>query len=93
MTAAWRHAVAKERLERDCCPACDTPLETGYGLAGGGFGPYEYCPSRRCLNPYFSKYPEHEELEEHPIDAAEAAVGLDTMKSGSSSSLPSKEEQ
>ena len=25
------------------CPACGTETEVGYGLAGGGFGPYTYC--------------------------------------------------
>lgn len=29
------------------CPKClSTNLEMGYGLAGGGMGPYSYCP--RC---------------------------------------------
>jgi hypothetical protein len=26
------------------CEECGTELETGYGFAGGGFGPYHYCP-------------------------------------------------
>lgn len=26
------------------CPKCGRPLETSYGLAGGGMGLYEYCP-------------------------------------------------
>lgn len=30
------------------CPHCFTPLETGWGLAGGGFGPYVYCPAQHC---------------------------------------------
>jgi hypothetical protein len=25
--------------------ACGVPYEAGYGLAGGGVGPYMYCPS------------------------------------------------
>jgi hypothetical protein len=30
--------------QRDRCPKClSTNLEMGYGLAGGGFGPYSYC--------------------------------------------------
>ena len=28
----------------DLCPKCSTPTEMGYGLAGGGIGPYTYCP-------------------------------------------------
>lgn len=28
------------------CPKClGTNLEMGFGLAGGGYGPYSYCPS------------------------------------------------
>lgn len=26
------------------CPTCSTTLESGFGLAGGGFGVYGYCP-------------------------------------------------
>jgi hypothetical protein len=35
------------------CPKCGTELERGYGLAGGGIGPYEYCPKDGCG--YFTK--------------------------------------
>lgn len=28
----------------DECPDCKVPLETGFGFAGGGYGPYGYCP-------------------------------------------------
>lgn len=27
------------------CPTCGAPLQTGFGLAGGGYGVYEYCAS------------------------------------------------
>lgn len=27
------------------CPECKVPAECGYGLAGGGIGPYMYCPN------------------------------------------------
>lgn len=27
------------------CIKCSVPYEFGYGLAGGGMGPYMYCPS------------------------------------------------
>ena len=34
-------------VESARCPKClSTDLEMGYGLAGGGIGPYSYCP--RC---------------------------------------------
>lgn len=26
------------------CPTCGSELEMGFGLAGGGYGPYSYCP-------------------------------------------------
>jgi len=29
---------------RNPCPKCGAELEQGYGLAGGGMGPYEFCP-------------------------------------------------
>lgn len=32
--------------QHERCPECGGRLEMGYGLAGGGFGAYEYCP--RC---------------------------------------------
>lgn len=28
----------------DDCPKCNTALEFGFGLAGGGMGTYGYCP-------------------------------------------------
>ena len=36
------------------CPKCNSPLESGYGLAGGGIGPYFYCSSDGC--DYFEKH-------------------------------------
>jgi len=30
------------------CPNCGARLETGFGLAGGGYGVYEYCASEQC---------------------------------------------
>lgn len=32
----------------DKCPHCGSTLETGFGLAGGGYGVYEYCASEAC---------------------------------------------
>lgn len=33
-------------VQSDRCPKClSTNLEMGYGLAGGGMGPYSYCPT------------------------------------------------
>ena len=29
----------------DACPKCGGELEVGYGLAGGGMGSYQYCPT------------------------------------------------
>ena len=28
----------------DECPKCKVPYEVGFGLAGGGYGAYTYCP-------------------------------------------------
>lgn len=28
----------------DDCPKCKVPYEVGFGLAGGGYGAYTYCP-------------------------------------------------
>jgi hypothetical protein len=28
----------------DFCPKCRVPAEHGFGLAGGGYGAYSYCP-------------------------------------------------
>lgn len=28
----------------DECPACKVPAETGFGMAGGGYGVYSFCP-------------------------------------------------
>ncbi len=33
-------------LER--CPKCHDTIETGYGLAFGGFGAYQYCENQAC---------------------------------------------
>jgi len=27
----------------EACPTCKGPLQLGFGLAGGGFGPYGFC--------------------------------------------------
>lgn len=27
------------------CPTCGTDAEMGFGLAGGGYGAYSYCPN------------------------------------------------
>ena len=36
-----REGILDHQVEK--CPTCDGPLEDGFGLAGGGFGPYGYC--------------------------------------------------
>jgi len=37
----------------DVCPKCHTQTEQGFGLAGGGYGVYVYCPTDGC--DYFAK--------------------------------------
>jgi hypothetical protein len=39
--------------EPDGCPKCGADLAHGYGLAGGGMGPYTYCENDSC--DYFVK--------------------------------------
>ena len=36
-----REDILTEQVEN--CPACNTHLETSFGLGGGGFGVYGYC--------------------------------------------------
>lgn len=31
------------------CPRCKRELELGFGLAGGGYGVYEFCPTCRIV--------------------------------------------
>lgn len=38
-----REDILTEQVE--ACPTCHGQLEIGFGLAGGGFGPYGYCDS------------------------------------------------
>ena len=38
--------LRKKRSREGKCPDCGSPLEAGFGMAGGGYGPYSYCP--RC---------------------------------------------
>lgn len=45
--------------ERGQCPHCLGRLEMGYGLAGGGIGPYTFCASEAC-GKYFVKYQDPE---------------------------------
>lgn len=35
------------------CPKCGAPTVDGFGLAGGGYGPYTYCENDKC--DYFDK--------------------------------------
>ena len=44
----------------DKCPHCGTELEVGFGLAGGGYGAYTYCPSDEC-GKYFDKTQERDD--------------------------------
>lgn len=41
----------------NACPKCEGNLQSGYGLAYGGFGPYQFCES--C--DWATKHPEPEE--------------------------------
>jgi len=41
------------------CPKCGCELETGFGLAGGGYGAYEYCTNEEGCD-QFTKWQEHD---------------------------------
>lgn len=41
--AAKKRDELPEVGEHDACPQCGGELQTGFGLAGGGFGVYTYC--------------------------------------------------
>lgn len=32
----------------DTCPKCGGSVETGFGLAYGGYGSYQYCEAEGC---------------------------------------------
>lgn len=34
----------------DVCPTCGKPLESGYGMAGGGMGVYMYCEEHGIIS-------------------------------------------
>lgn len=38
--------------EPDKCPKCGVWLEMGFGLAGGGYGPYTYCPKHGIIEKF-----------------------------------------
>ncbi len=38
----------------DVCPHCGRETEHDFGLAGGGYGVYVFCPSSGC--DYFAKH-------------------------------------
>lgn len=44
-------------LTPEQCPKCGGPVVQGYGLAGGGIGPYRYCESDTDCD-FFEKEPE-----------------------------------
>jgi hypothetical protein len=49
--AAWvraRWLAAWYRIDRDGCPLCGSEVVGGYGLAGGGYGPYLWCSRIGC---------------------------------------------
>ena len=42
------------------CPLCGAKVMSGYGLMGGGIGPYEFCENEAC--DYFLKTQDSEYL-------------------------------
>jgi hypothetical protein len=45
------------------CPSCGAETETGFGLAGGGYGPYTYCHACSMVT---SKSPEPDDRHLQP---------------------------
>jgi hypothetical protein len=66
---------------RNPCPKCGAELEQGYGLAGGGMGPYEFCPKDGC--DYFTKSqdPEMEQVAPPRGNTMNIPVKTDIMES------------
>ena len=63
-TIEFQAALRRHRLRNGECPECGTPLESGYGLAAGGIGYYEFCRNRRCKETFFNVWPDPE-MDEH----------------------------
>lgn len=43
LDSATQHEDVPE-VGPEACPDCHVPAEDGFGLAGGGYGVYTYCP-------------------------------------------------
>lgn len=57
-------------LQMEECPKCKKlSVECGYGLAGGGCGPYFFCTAEPC--DYFEKFQDFE-MEDDMTDASQA---------------------
>lgn len=41
-------SVGPDFVAPEKCPRCGAEVETGYGLAGGGFGTYWFCWTDSC---------------------------------------------
>jgi hypothetical protein len=39
----WARARRVRYVNADRCPTCGDRLHAGFGLAGGGYGPYAWC--------------------------------------------------
>lgn len=46
--------------ETEKCPKCGADVDYGYGLAGGGIGPYRYCHGDDC--DYFEKTQDQDDI-------------------------------
>jgi hypothetical protein len=44
----------------DPCPKCGGETEMGFGLAGGGYGPYRWCPECAEVIEKWQEEPEDE---------------------------------
>jgi hypothetical protein len=57
----------------DVCPLCGGQTTFGYGLMGGGMGPYVFCTEGDC--DYFEKSQDTDDTDEHDTEPAPASHG------------------
>jgi hypothetical protein len=57
----------------DICPKCGTATDFGFGLAGGGYGPYVYCLAESC--DFFAKEQERDPDADAPPRSQDREAG------------------
>jgi ssDNA-binding Zn-finger/Zn-ribbon topoisomerase 1 len=44
-----KRVVREKRISEGKCPDCGGATMSGFGLAGGGYGVYDYCPKCEAI--------------------------------------------